>query len=94
VDVEKDGKDLGIYLELKYCERCGGIFLRLQRSVIDCCRACQTRWSTLIDRNKVTVQRGVEAWYRQRPKLDRARTEQRQRRVPVLRGRNALEVQA
>jgi len=32
-----------VEVELKYCERCGGLFLRPQRSVLVYCVSCATR---------------------------------------------------
>jgi len=39
----------GIQLELKYCERCGGLFLRPSTSEHAYCGNCEARWVKLID---------------------------------------------
>jgi Zn-finger nucleic acid-binding protein len=35
-------------LELKYCERCGGIFLRPPTAEVAYCIKCQARWLRLV----------------------------------------------
>lgn len=40
-----------IRMELKYCERCGGLFLRPQGASFTCCTPCSTRreaWRSVI----------------------------------------------
>jgi len=42
---EKEGN--GIVLELKYCERCGGLFLRAQAANLFYCAPCQAHLAVL-----------------------------------------------
>ncbi len=71
-------------VELKYCERCGGLFLRLLGASLIYCGACKAHWAALLP---TTDGRRVRKWARRlRPsELLKSKTE-RGTRIGALRG--------
>ena len=50
--VESETGDLGICLELKYCERCGGLWLRLKNESGVHCGSCREHFAKLPKRGE------------------------------------------
>jgi hypothetical protein len=78
-------------VELKYCERCGGLFLRLLGTSLVYCGGCTAHWAAL----STAGGRGdVGSWTRRKPrtpKLHRSKIE-RGTRIDRLQGSEAIEV--
>jgi hypothetical protein len=51
-------------VELKYCERCGGLFLRLLGANLVYCAACMSQWATLSSTTHGTGD--VQSWARRK----------------------------
>jgi protein-arginine kinase activator protein McsA len=82
----------GIQLELKYCERCGGIFLRSPATAVVYCRSCQRRWVKSTDPKDITLRRKNEPLTRiGRISLNRDRKARNERQIENLHG-SAMEV--
>lgn len=52
--------------ELKYCERCGGLFLRLSSSEIPYCTFCQAHWTKLLEMDEVILRKSNKCRIRKR----------------------------
>jgi Zn-finger nucleic acid-binding protein len=81
----------GTKVELKYCERCGGLFLRMPKTSIAYCTKCQARWVKLADSGNVQSRRTRSNAKNARSQRARAR---KWRPTPVeeLHGCGAIEV--
>jgi len=78
-------------VELKYCERCGGLFLRLLGASLVYCGGCMAHWAAL---STTGGGGGVGSWARRKPRtpqLHRSKIE-RVSRIDRLQGSAAIEV--
>ena len=82
-------------VELKYCERCGGLFLRFVGASLAYCGACVTFSANLLSTTDHPGDR-FQRWTRRKlknPRLPRGKTE-RLARIDNLHGSAAIEVRA
>jgi len=78
-------------VELKYCERCGGLFLRLLGASLVYCGDCMAHWAAL---STTGGRGGVRSCARRKlrpPQLHRSKIE-RGARIDGLQGAAAIEV--
>ena len=71
-------------VELKYCERCGGLFLRARGAGAVYCVGCTSRLAKDLDSE-------VATYTRKRHKSRRVRVASGARRVPKLQGSGQIE---
>jgi hypothetical protein len=82
-----------IQRELKYCERCGGLFLRSSSSETSYCIRCQAHWARLLEVHEVVLRKNNDSRIGSRRALLRNR-KRRNLRTSGMRGCGVSEVNA
>jgi ribosomal protein L37AE/L43A len=80
--------------ELKYCERCGSLFLRRSSTDIAYCTICQAHWARLIEADDVILHKANKSRVIGRKMRLTTSKRRRDTRVKMLRGRSVSEVSA
>jgi len=80
-----------IQLELKYCERCGGLFLRVPATETAQCTNCQVRWAKLVDPKDIFPRRNGSN-VKDRSSLGARTKTRRNTRIKRLYGCSVIEV--
>jgi len=84
----------GIQVELKYCERCGGLWLRPQGADDVYCAGCRVRLEALPDSEEAPVRRGRRRKERAGETDGRREHLHSSVRIECLQGVAAMEVRA